>query len=1032
MAQIRTLGVDIGIASIGWALLEGELEEDKVIHKEILASGVRIFTKAETPKKESLALPRRIARSARRRTRRKRERMLQIKSFLSSSLGIPLEAMFQEEKLAPLFQTSKTFLSPWQLRAKALDELLSKEELARVILHIAKSRGYDDLTYGLKDTESGKIKKSITNNLELLREYGYRSIGEMMFKLYYQKERQGITPMQWDNVRNKDEDYKRCVGRSELRKELEIIFDTQEKLGNPLITLELREKLLGKKDAKEKREREGLIFYQRPLKSFEGKLGKCQFFKDDKDAYRACKQSPSAEEFIALTKIINFLMYLKNHYGDVSYSQESIVRILDEAKKQKSGLSYAKLRELLNLPSDFSFRELDSSKKDAEKAKFISLESSYIFSKILPELDRTLQDQVSEILGANKDWAMIEKRLKEIGLSANQIETINKENLSFSKHINLSLKALKYILPLMREGRRYDEAVSILQEQGIFKPLVITKNGFLPPLCEIAKQNPYFDISNPVITRALSEFRKVVNALLLEYGNVHYFNIELTREAKQSKSEREKTEKSQSKNQQESQNALKFLQEWGVPQNAKNKLKARLWIQQNGQCLYTGEKITREHFLDETRLQVDHALPLSRSLDDSMSNKVLCLTTSNQNKLNRTPYEWFGNDEKKWNAYEGLVHASRFPENKKKKLLRKNFKDASIEGFLARNLVDTGYIGNVVKEYVKTSLEFLPLPNKKEHIRVIPGVLTSTLRHFWGLEDKNRDSHLHHAQDAIIIACIQASAIQAYAKFLQERETKEKAKIRAQALSEKDYKTRLAMRLPMQDFREKVERSISSITVSHKASHKVTGALHKETLRKREDYYKEYGGEIGVQKALKLGKIRQIDRGIVDNGEMVRVDVFKSRDKGKFYAVPIYTYDFACAKLPNYAIVYGKTDGVIKDWLLMDENYEFCFSLFKNDCVRIQTKEMQKCITVLYKGTHSGTGSMMFEHLSGKLDAKLGATDEKLFFRLKSEERPLYQTSQGIQNLQVFEKLTLSPLGKIKECKKTKRQEIRIKSSPKK
>lgn len=56
MENLKILGFDIGVASIGWAFVEGGKLKD---------CGVRIFTKAENPKDgSSLALPRREARGS--------------------------------------------------------------------------------------------------------------------------------------------------------------------------------------------------------------------------------------------------------------------------------------------------------------------------------------------------------------------------------------------------------------------------------------------------------------------------------------------------------------------------------------------------------------------------------------------------------------------------------------------------------------------------------------------------------------------------------------------------------------------------------------------------------------------------------------------------------------------------------------------------------------------------------------------------------------------------------------------------------
>lgn len=1042
--MIKTLGIDIGIASIGWAVIEGEYTEKGLENKEIVDSGVRIFTKAENPKtKESLALPRRIARSARRRNARRRARMEQVKAYLSQALGLDSKLFIQEETLAPLFQTSPSFLSPWELRERALHRLLEKEELARVILHIAKRRGYDDITYGLEDSENGKIKKAIAENIQQVKQANCKTIGEMMFKCYYEKSL---------NVRNKKENYNRCIGRSELREELRTIFQIQQELKNPYINDAFIHKLLGDPNAESKQTKEGLIFYQRPLKGFGDKIGKCQHIRRGKESpNRACKHAPSAEEFIAITKIINFLMNLKNRFGDVSYSPKEVIeKILQEAQKSKKGLTYAKLKTLLDLPSDFEFIGLDYNGEKSPEKVFLSLSSTFELNKIV--LDRETQDKIAEILGANKDWEVILRGLKSLNLSQEQIEQIKNAKLSFSKHINLSLEALYHILPLMREGKRYDEAVEILQNSGVFSKPQTKEMYTLPPLEKLAEENSYFDIPNPVLKRALSEFRKVVNALIEKYGSFHYFNIELARDVCNEKKRRNELEKINRDNKNENDTAVKMLEELGIPNTFKNRLKCKLWIQQGEQCLYSGEKITTDHLKDEKALQIDHALPLSRSLDDSQSNKVLCLTSSNQDKLNKTPYEWLGSDEKRWNEYVSRVYKSQFSPSKKRKLTQKNFKDRSPDDFLARNLADTGYIGRAVKEYVKQSLSFLPLPDgKKEHIRIIAGSMTSSMRSFWGVQEKSREHHLHHAQDAIIIGCIQPSMIQAYTTYLKEKETHYlNSHQKAQLLEEGDYKTKLALRWPMPNFKDKIQESVKKIIVSHSVSYKVTGELHKATaygkdevltpLRERMEREQARGGKYKeginsleyssleqMELALSLGKIREVNGALVKNGEMVRVDIFKSKDKGRFYAVPIYTYDFAIGKLPNKAIVPMDKGGVVKDWLEMDENYEFCFSLFKNDSIIFKTKDIHDSILGIFKGLNSSKGKIDIEHNS-KFELK---NDERLFFINKVGDPSYFREDINFSNFVFFQKVKLSPLGEVLECKPRNRQPISLKSTPK-
>ena len=77
------IGLDIGVTSVGWAALALDGDENPC---GILDMGSRIFAAAEHPKTgASLALPRREARSARRRLRRHRHRNERIRQLFVNS-----------------------------------------------------------------------------------------------------------------------------------------------------------------------------------------------------------------------------------------------------------------------------------------------------------------------------------------------------------------------------------------------------------------------------------------------------------------------------------------------------------------------------------------------------------------------------------------------------------------------------------------------------------------------------------------------------------------------------------------------------------------------------------------------------------------------------------------------------------------------------------------------------------------------------------------------------------------------------------
>ena len=145
------LGLDVGISSVGWGLLE--LDEKDNPYK-ILNTGVRIFTPGEVPKTgASKALERREKRGARRIIRRREYRLDRIRLLLADNgflasypkNMIPSEreeflTIAYEQMLKAYYKNKNT--NPYQLKVKALSQRLSDEELAIILVHYAKHRGY--------------------------------------------------------------------------------------------------------------------------------------------------------------------------------------------------------------------------------------------------------------------------------------------------------------------------------------------------------------------------------------------------------------------------------------------------------------------------------------------------------------------------------------------------------------------------------------------------------------------------------------------------------------------------------------------------------------------------------------------------------------------------------------------------------------------------------------------------------------------------------------------------------------------------
>lgn len=134
------------------------------------------------------------------------------------------------------------------------------------------------------------------------------------------------------------------------------------------------------------------------------------------------------------------------------------------------------------------------------------------------------------------------------------------------------------------------------------------------------------------------------------------------------------------------------------------------------------------------------------------------------------------------------------------------------------------------------------------HVEAKSGMLTSALRHTWGFSTKDRNNHLHHAIDAVIIAYANNSIVKAFSDFKKEQESNS-AELYAKKISELDYKNKRKFFEPFSGFRQKVLDKIDEIFVSKPERKKPSGALHEETFRKEEEFYQSYGGKEGVLKA---------------------------------------------------------------------------------------------------------------------------------------------------------------------------------------
>ncbi len=879
------IGLDIGIASVGWAVLENNSQDEPV---RIVDLDVRIFDKAEQENGDSLAKPRRDARSSRRRLGRRKHRLERIRRLFAREQLIDPEVFMQRYH-------KKNLPDVYELRYKALDQLLSDDEFAQVLLHIAKHRGFRSTrTSDRSSKEDGAVINATKENKKLFQEKGYRTIGEMIYldEAFHEAcdwNEKGYTI----SPRNKGGDYRHTIMRAMLVEEVHAIFAAQRELGNPKATESFEGAYLAIMESQRSFDLgPGLQADGTPspyaLDGFTKLVGNCTIEPEEP---RAAKGTYTAEYFVALQKINQLRILDQNgcsRPGTDGFFTDEERSCLIELLHKKKEISYAAVRKELKIPTEYRFHTLNYSMdkkkgvidslseieriekeeeeciKQTEKAKFVTMRYYHEYAKCLKDRIASLErceimdlfDRIGWILTCYKNDDSRTVRLQELGLDADEIDSLLK--LTPVKFQHLSIKVMHKILPYLEEGFLYHEACEKagydFQAERKQERLVLLRGEKITPIIN--------GITNPVVRRSISQTLKVLNGIILKYGSPQAVNIELARDAAKSAKERKKLKNNMDNRQQENERFKTEITEL-LHREPKGQdiVKYRLWQEQSGICMYSGKKIPFEH-LFEPGYEVDHILPYSRTFDDSYHNKVLVCKQENQKKRNQIPYEYFGQDAKRWKEYEGLVRTLIRDNIKQKKLLQIQLTEEECKQFKKRNLNDTRYITSIAYNMIRDYLKFAPYqhPEKKKKVWAVNGVITDYLKKCWGMPKKDRSIDTHHAMDAVVIACCTDGMIQKITQCMQEREqsfSKRSIKIPKPW----DYITEeLAIRMgedPLGfiqthadiavrlDYPEENYKYIRPIFVSRMPNHKVTGQAHDDTVRSMK-YYKD-GGSVFEQ-----------------------------------------------------------------------------------------------------------------------------------------------------------------------------------------
>lgn len=835
------LALDLGSTSLGWAMIRLDADNQPCA---VIKAGVRIFANGRNPKDgSSLAVTRREARAMRRR----RDRLLKRKARMMRML---IDYGFFPSEVAQ--RKALETMNPFALRAKGLDEALTPAEFGRALFHINQRRGFkSNRKTDKKDNDSGALKTAIGKVRATIEAQCCRTVGEWLNK----RDAAGLTVraryrqnkiIKEDGKTKIDKYYDLYIDRAMIEQEFDELWKKQSEL-NPTRFIEA-----ARADLKD------VLLHQRPLKPI--KPGRCTFMPDEE---RAPLALPSTQRF-RMYQEVNNLRILRDGLREDPLTlkqRDDLIAALEENSKR----SFTQIKTLLGVGGAVKFNFEDPKRQELKgNTTSAILGNDKYFGKAWFKFDEKKQDAIVLQLVKEESEAKLVRWLQdETGIDEMRAEAIAKVGLP-EGYGSLCVKALARILPeLRRDVVTYDKAVqaadfghhsrlgsnteipgltfkieSINQDSGEISQFHIHKVlpyygeylqrhvGFGSGKPEDPAEKRYGKIANPTVHIGLNQVRLVVNALLKRYGHPSEVIVELARDLKQSKDQRDEENKRQAENQKRNKRLREAIA--GTLRISEERVrrddieKMILWEElsfdpADRRCPYSGVQISATMLLSD-EVEVEHILPFSQTLDDSLNNKTVALRQANRIKGNRTPWDAFGAQAVAGFAYESiLARAGGMPKAKRYRFAEEGYqrwlKDDA--GFLARALNDTRHMSKVAFEYLK-----LICPNT----RVIPGRMTAMLRAKFGLNDvlglngeKNRNDHRHHAVDACVIAVTDQGLLQRFAK--------------ASASAREQQLNRLVenMPLPWGSYREHVQRAINAIWISHKPDHSHEGAMHNDT-----------------------------------------------------------------------------------------------------------------------------------------------------------------------------------------------------------
>ena len=836
----HVLGLDLGVGSIGWCLIALDAQGDPV---EILGMGSRVVPlnnatdaadfsigKAFTANQERTA-----RRTMRRGFARYQLRRYRLRRELEKVGMLPDAALIQ----LPLLEL-------WELRERAATagRRLTLPELGRVLCHINQKRGYrhvksdaaaivGDEGEKKKDSNSAYLAGIRANDEKLQDEH--KTVGQYFAEQLRQN--QSESPTGGISYRIKDQ----IFSRQRYIDEYDQIMAAQRVYYPDILTDEFIRML-----------RDEVIFMQRPLKSCKHLVSLCEFEKqervmrvqqDDGKGGRQLverkikfgpKVAPKSSPLFQLCRIyeaVNNIRLTRPDGSPRDITPEERVKIVAHLQSSAS-LSFAALKKLLKEKALIADQLTSKSGLKGNTTRVALAAALQPYPQYHRLLDMELETRMMTVQLTDEETGEVTERevavvtdsyvhqplyrlwhilysieerdamrralitqlgMKEEDLDGGLLDQLYRLDFVKPGYGNKSAKFICKLLPQLQQGLGYSEACAAVGYRHSNSPTSeeITERTLLEKI-PLLQRN---ELRQPLVEKILNQMINLVNALKAEYG-IDEVRVELARELKMSREERERMAEGNRRREKENKAIAEKIRECGLFPTKSRIRKYMLWEEAGEQCLYCGQILTLSQCLNGDDMEVEHIIPKSVLYDDSYGNKTCACRRCNKEKGNRTALEYIrakGWEDEYMERINGLLDKKAISYSKHQRL--RWLKEDIPSDFLERQLRLTQYISRQAMAILQQGIR---------RVSASEGGVTARLRSLWGYDDilhtlnldrydsmgetervsregetteklritnwSKRMDHRHHAIDALVVASTRQGYIQRLNRVSSESE----------------------------------------------------------------------------------------------------------------------------------------------------------------------------------------------------------------------------------------------------------------------